>query len=127
MDNLDHPAPSAQDPALLEAEITSLRSLINTLLILLLIVSGTLSLFLFTQYKLVHRELQSLRPHFAETMDHYAQMKGKMDDFEARIRDFARTHPDFAATLNKIGGRPVASAPAPASAAGAPPPVQKKK
>ena len=96
MNDLDNPSASSYELGQLQGECDSLRRLVGTLLILLVIVSGTLSIFLFRQYTLIHQEVDGFRRQYEEASRRYQQIKPKMDDFERRVTDYARTHPDFA-------------------------------
>ena len=97
------PSQPTDDLTELQAQYDSLRQLVNTILILLVIVSGTLTIFLFRQYKVAHREVLAVRTQYQDAVARYQQIKPKMDDFEKRIRDFAHAHPDFAGILANRG------------------------
>lgn len=115
MNDLENESPLPDDLTQLQEQCDSLRQLVNTMLILLVIVSGTLTIFLLHQYKVVHKEVLAVRPQYNEALARYQQLKPKMDDFERRISEFARTHPDFAVILAKYAPKP-----APGAAPGAP-------
>jgi len=108
MNDLDHQIPAQNDLARLQVHYDALRQLVNTMLILLVVVSGTLTIFLLHQYKLVHREVVNFRLQYNSITAQYQQIKPKMDEFERRIGDFAHTHPDFAAILSKYTPKPPA-------------------
>jgi len=99
----------------LQQQIDTLRQLLNTVLILVVVVSGTLTIFLLRQYKGLHQEVENMRMQVGEAEARNEQMRPKMDDFEKRISEFARTHPDFAQILVKYAPKQnPAAAPAPA-------------
>ena len=113
MNDLENQSPARNDLAELHAQYDALRQLVNTILILLVIVSGTLTIFLLREYKAVHKEVVAVRPQYTEAVARFEQMKPKMEDFERRITEFARTHPEFAAIIAKYAPRrPAAAAPA---------------
>ena len=101
MNDTDNRTPVDYDLTQSQAQFDSLRQLVNTVLILLVIVSGTLTMLLLNQYRVVHAEVLAVRPQWAEAHARYVQIQPKMDDFVRRMSDFARTHPDFAAILSK--------------------------
>jgi hypothetical protein len=107
------PPTAPHDLTELQAQYDSLSRLVNMILLLLVIVSGTLTVFLLREYKAVHRDVLIIRPRYTETVARFQQLKPKMDEFERRVSEFARTHPDFAAIVAKYAPRrPVAAAPA---------------
>jgi len=103
MNDLENQSPSQFDLNSPSPDLEALRQLINTILILVVIVSGTLTVFLYRQYTLIHEQTEGFRRQVAETEARYQQIKPKMDDFERRVSEFARTHPDFAAIVAKYG------------------------
>ena len=88
-----------------QAEIDSLRQLINTTLILLVLLSGTLTMYLFYQYKVVHQEVEIIRPQYSDALAQFEQMRPKLEDFEKRISAFANAHQDFAQIISKYAPR----------------------
>jgi hypothetical protein len=101
MNDTENRTPAEYDLTQSQAQFNSLRQLVNTVLILLVIVSGTLTMFLLNQYKFVRTEVLAVRPQWADAHARYVQIQPKMDDFVRRMSDFARTHPDFASVLSK--------------------------
>jgi hypothetical protein len=99
--------PTPPDPVELEERVDSLQRLVGTILVLLLIVSGTLSIFLYWQVRTYNRELQAGRQQLS-------QIQGQQNEVVRRMQDFGRTHPDFVPILAKYGLKPE-------SATGAPP------
>jgi len=105
-----------------QADFDALKQLVNTILILVVIMSGALTVFLYRQYTLIHEQTEGFRRQFNETEAQYQQVKPRMDDFARRISEFARTHPDFAAMVAKYG---VTTAKAPSAPGPAPAPAKK--
>jgi hypothetical protein len=101
MNDPENQIPATHDVTQTPDQFESLRQLVNWILVLLVIVSGTLTVFLLHQYRFVHQEVLVIRPQYAEAKARYHQVQPKMDDFIRRMSEFARTHPDFAAVLSK--------------------------
>jgi hypothetical protein len=122
----------------LRAQYESLRHLVVSVLILLVVVSGTLNIFLLREFRNAGRDLDNFKPSAQEFMMNYQKNDGpSVENFLLRIVDYGRTHPDFAPILKKYhvnpgpgtgapinlpvppssGSAPKASAPAPTPAA----------
>jgi hypothetical protein len=143
MDNLDNlekqPAAPQSDanPELseLQAQCDSLRHVVFSLLVLVLIVCGSLDLFLLRQVKYVREELQGARPQITQMVAEYNKGTAPaIQNLIKQLTDFAHTHPDFTPTLAKYGisaasattpaapgkSAPVTTAPAPTATKAAP-------
>lgn len=112
--------PTPPDASELEEQLASLQRLVGTVLVLLLIISGTFSIYLFWQVRNDNRELEAGRQQLQQVMKGEAQQ----NEVVKRMQDFARTHPDFAQILGKYGLAPEVGASGPGSA---PPALAPKK
>ncbi len=117
MDNLNNPAPSQPDVNELRAQCESLRQLVTSLLVLLLVVSGTLNVYMWRQFQNTKRVLNAERQMVLD----YAKGQGAaIDTFIKRLQEFEKKNPDFAPVLAKYGiaatGAPPATATSPAPA-----------
>jgi hypothetical protein len=127
MDNLDNKIPLQAGDNDLQAQCDALRHLITSILILVIVISGTLNIYLLRQWKTTSKDLAGIRPQATQMISEYGQKSGPlMDDFVNRITEYGRTHPDFAPILTKYNIKPVAATGAPA-AAHAPAPAAKPK
>jgi hypothetical protein len=104
----------------LRAQYESLRHLIVSVLILLIVVSGTFNIYLLRQFRYAGKDLEGFKPYAQETMMNYQKGDGPaVENFLGRIVDYGRTHPDFAPILKKYrinpgpatGGAPMALPP----------------
>lgn len=92
----------------LQAQVTSLRQQLWTLLVLLVVVSGAFTIFLTAQVKFASNDLRDMQ----QIVD-----QGKsMDVFLQKLVEYSRTHPDFVPILTKYGITPTANSPAPVAA-----------
>ncbi len=104
----------------LRQEVDSLRQLVTGLLILLIVVSGTLNIYLLRQAKSVHQELPALRAQAAQVQ----RAATSIDTFLHDLLKYGSTHSDFAPVMARHG---LDKLPKPADAMpSAPSPSQKK-
>lgn len=111
---LPSPLPPQPDAAELAERVNSLQTLIGSVLLLLLIVSGTLATFIYWQLRMASHELENGRQQVRK-------MEAQQQEVLRRMTEFARTHSDFAPILGKYikptvaTGAPPATATAPAT------------
>ena len=100
MDNPDLKSPAPGDLNQLEAELQSLRQLIISVLVLMIIISGTLSIYLLRQWRMTSKDLASIRPAASQVFAEYTKERApRMDAFLERLKDYGRTHSDFVPIL----------------------------
>ncbi len=123
MENMENRAPTQPAANDLREQYEALRHLVVSLLILVIIISGTLNIYLLRQYRTVSKDLAGIRPQAAQMIAEYQKVSGPlMNDFVKKITEYGRTHPDFAPVLAKYGLKPagptnlvpISPAPAPA-------------
>ena len=97
MDTLE-PQPPAQPAANdLQAQFDGLRQTLNTMLVLLVVVSGTLTIFLVRQWRFAKTDLDMLRPQATQIINDYNRLSAPaMQDFVLKLVDYSKGHPDFA-------------------------------
>jgi hypothetical protein len=103
MDNLRNiPAsePSIND---LRAECESLRNLVGSLVVLLLVVSGTLNLYLWRQYRIANGAVAEIRQMVA---NYNQNSVPQINDFLQKLVEFNKKSPDFGPILAKYGVQP---------------------
>ncbi len=122
MDNLENqpPSPSQVQPAALQAQLDSLRQLVVSTLILLLVVSGTLNVFFLKQAKSARQDLEDINRAFGPAIRQNPAAGAWMDDFVRKLVGYAKDHPDFAPVLRKYVPQLPPTAPAPARPAAPP-------
>ena len=107
MDNLDDKTPVQPDPMDLQAQYDALRHLVVSLLILVVVISGTLNIYLLRQWRTTSKDLAGIRPQASQMIADYQKTSGPvMQEFVKRITDYGKTHPDFAPVLAKYGLKP---------------------
>jgi hypothetical protein len=112
----------------LQAEFDALRHLVVSILILLIVVSGTLSIYLLRQWRTTTRELAIIRPQVAQMVGVYQKDEAPwMQDILKKFGDYGRTHPDYMPILAKYNIRPAASTSAAPATTAAPPSAAPQK
>jgi hypothetical protein len=116
---------SGLDTPDLREQVESLRHLVGSMLILLVVVSGTLTIFLLREMKNISTQLDAYRPGATNMIALYQKQQGPaMDDFINKLRQYGQTHKDFDIILTKWNlkggvptGAPPASVPQPSNSA----------
>ena len=128
MDDLDTKTPFESGDSDLQAQFESLRQLITSVLILVIVISGTLNIYLLRQWRTTSKDLAGIRPQAAQMIAEYQKVSGPlMNDFVAKIMDYGKTHPDFAPILAKYNLKAAGTTGTPLAAPTALPPAKAKK
>lgn len=86
------------------AVIKALQSQVTTLLLLLLVVSGTLSVYLWREATNARNDLNAFRPQAQALLANYQERTvPTMRKFIGELGDYAQTHPDVLPILAKYG------------------------
>jgi hypothetical protein len=127
MDNLDNKTPIQTGANDLQAQCDALQHLVVSVLILVLVISGTLNIYLLRQWRSVNKDLAGIRPQATQMINEYQRVTAPlMTDFVKKITEFGRTHPDFAPVLAKYNLKPAAATGAAPASPTLPPPAPKK-
>jgi hypothetical protein len=114
--------PAQPDVAEIQAGYEALRNLVFSILVLLVVVSGTFTIYLWRLVRYASRDLESIRGQATQMIEQYQKTSGPMmDNFIKQIAEYGRTHPDFAPIMTKYGIKPTI-APAATPTPGAQPP-----
>lgn len=97
-------------------QIAALRRQTFTLLLALIIVSGTLTVFLYRQASLTRRDITAIKPQATQIIQAFTQNAPNIDGFVKQLAAFGVTHPDFQPILKKYGIAPAAPVTAPSAA-----------
>jgi hypothetical protein len=104
------PAPAPASPVVVSEG--SLQGQINFLLIMMVILTATVSIFMLRQVLYMKRDLAALRPTAAQVIQNYRQEAPMLDAFVAKLAEYGRTHPDFAPVAQKYQLQNYTNAPA---------------
>jgi hypothetical protein len=114
MDNFDLKTPVQPDASDLRAEFDQLRHLVVSVLILVIVMSGTFNLYLWRQWQTTRKDLAGFRPQATQILVGYQKVRGPaMGDFVKKLAEYAQSHPDFSPVLAKYGIRPASATNAP--------------
>ena len=109
----------------LKETCATLRHQLNSVLILLLVVSTTMTIFFMRQVSMARKDIELLRPAVA---DYQTNAAPALQEFTRKLQEYAKTHSDVVPILVKYGVvqvAPPASAPT-ATPTAAPKPAPKK-
>jgi hypothetical protein len=95
----------------------ALQRQIFSLLIALIVVSGTVTAYLYQQQRLANKDYITIAPQAQQIVTAYNQNQKLMIDFVNALVNYGQTHPEFRPVLQKYGIAPIAGIPAPAPAA----------
>jgi hypothetical protein len=128
MDNLDNKTPLQTDANDVQAELEALRHLVVSILILLIIVSGTFTIYLLRQWRTTTKDLSIVRPQVQQMVGVYSKDEAPwMQDILKKLTDYGRTHPDYMPILSKYNIRSSTTTGAPPVTATSPTPAPQKK
>jgi hypothetical protein len=101
-------------------QISSLQRQVFSLLIALIVVSGTITAYLYQQQRLANKDYIAIAPQAQQLVAAYNLNQKLMIDFVNALVGYGQTHPDFRPVLAKYGIAPVAGVPAGAPASAVP-------
>src|SRR6266403_5998829 len=93
-------------PTDVSEQIAALRRQTFTLLLALIIVSGTLTVFLYRQASLTRRDIAAIKPQATQIIQAFNQNGPNIQNFVKALAAFGATHPDFQPVLKKYGIAP---------------------
>jgi hypothetical protein len=117
MENLDSKPTGQPDSSDLQAQYDALRHLVVSLLLLVVVISGTLNIYLLRQWRSTSKDLAAIRPQATEMISEFQKVSGpRMQDFIKKLTEYGRAHPEFGPVLAKYGLKPLTPTNAPAAA-----------
>jgi hypothetical protein len=104
--------PNSTTYAELANQIDALRRQTFMLLLALIIVSGTLTVFLYRQASLTRRDIAAVKPQATQIIQIFKQNQPLIQNFVQQLVAYGKTHPDFQqSVLKKYGITPQTVAP----------------
>jgi hypothetical protein len=98
-------------------QIVALRHQVFTLLLALVVVSGTLTVVLYRQARLTGKDIEMIKPQATQIIEAFKRDRQGMEAFVKQLTAYGAAHPDFQPILRKYGIVPQAQ---PAAAPAAP-------
>jgi len=109
---MNEPEMNSPAPADLSEQVAVLQRQVFTLLLALIVVSGTLTVFLYRQASLTGKDIAAVKPQAQQLIQVYKQNLPSMETFVNQLVTYGQAHPDFRPILQKYGINPAATAPA---------------
>ena len=91
-------------------QLVALRHQVFTLLLALVVVSGTLTVVLYRQSRLTSKDIDAIKPQATKIIQAFAQRRAGMENFVKQVSIYGSTHPDFQPILRKYGIVPQSTA-----------------
>jgi hypothetical protein len=127
MDNLENKSSIQTDATDLQAEFDALRHLVVSILILLIVVSGTFSLYLLRQWRTSSKDLAIMRQQAGPMIEIYQKQEVPyMQEIVKKLTDYGQTHPDYRSVLGRYIKSGATTGAPPATATSPTPAPQKK-
>ena len=98
--------PEINFPDGLAAQVASLQRQVAVLLLALIVVSGTVTVYLWYQSRTSSRDLEAIRPQAMQIISAFNQDRPGMEKFVGQLVTYGQTHPDFRPILQKYGIAP---------------------
>jgi hypothetical protein len=95
----------------LSEQITALRRQTATLLLALIIVSATLTGYLYLQARHTRQDIGAIKPQATQIIQAFTQNAPNIQAFVKQLAAFGATHPDFQPILKKYNIPMTAAAP----------------
>jgi hypothetical protein len=84
-------------------QMVALRHQVFTLLLALVVVSGTLTVVLYRQARLTGRDIEIIKPQATQIIAAFKRDLPSMENFVKQLTAYGVTHPDFQPILKKYG------------------------
>ena len=88
------------------SEISALKRQVFTLLVALVVVSGTLTVYLYRQASITGKDITAIQPQAQQLIGAFNQNQSLMISFVNQLVVYGQAHPDFRPVLMKYGIQP---------------------
>jgi len=105
---MNEPELNSPAPAQLSEQVAALQRQVSTLLLALIVVSGTLTVYLFRQASVVGKDIQAIK---IQVIEPFRQRQPALENFLNQLVAYGQTHADFRPILQKYGINPSPVAP----------------
>ncbi|HEX4349924.1 MAG TPA: hypothetical protein VH251_06045 [Verrucomicrobiae bacterium] len=107
-----------------DSELAALRNQIYILLVALIVVSGTLTVYLYRQNSITGKDIAAIKPQADQVIATFRQDQPAIVNFVNDLVAYGQKHPEFVPVLAKYGIAPVKGVPAGSPAGAVPQPVK---
>jgi hypothetical protein len=102
MNETEKKSPDAPEADNTQAQINLLRRQVTTLMLALLIASGTFCVYMWRQARLARIDLKNFRVTATQNIQFFQQkQKADFDAFVGKLAEYGKAHADFAPIINK--------------------------
>jgi hypothetical protein len=84
-------------------QLVALRHQVFTLLLALVVISGTLTVVLYRQARLTGKDIDIIKPQATQIIAAFKRDQPSMENFVKQLTAYGVTHPDFQPILKKYG------------------------
>jgi hypothetical protein len=91
-------------------QVVALRHQVFTLLLALVVVSGTLTVVLYRQARLTGKDIEAIKPAATQIIEAFKRDRPAMENFVKQRTAYGSMHPDFQPILKKYGVVPQSAA-----------------
>jgi hypothetical protein len=85
------------------SDISALRNQIFVLLIALIVLSGTVTVYLYRQASVARKDIEAVKPQAEQVIGLFNQNQALMNNFFNAVVVYGKAHPDFQPILLKNG------------------------
>lgn len=110
---MNEPEISPAAPDELAGQVSSLQRQMTMLLLMLVVVSSTLTAYLFYQSRILGKDLDSTKPQAMQIIQNYNNNVPQMQKLVQELVAYGQAHPDFQPILRTYGIIPVSTNAAP--------------
>jgi hypothetical protein len=96
-------SPNVISPAESSGEMAAIQRQMFTLLLALIIVSGTLAVYLYNQGRIARKDIDALSRQDGPVIKIFQENQPMIVNFAKQLAVYAETHPDFRPILFKYG------------------------
>ena len=95
----------------IQSEISALKRQVFTLLVALVVVSGTVTVYLYREASVTGKDIAAIKPQAQQLIGAFNQNQSLMIGFVNQLVAYGQAHPDFRPILLKYGINPTAVPP----------------
>lgn len=103
---MNEPEMNSPASAELSGQVAALQRQVFTLLLALIVVSGTLTVYLYRQASLMGKDIATVKPQAQQLIQAYKQNMPALETFVNQLAAYGQTHPDYRPILQKNGFNP---------------------
>ena len=87
----------------LKDQIAALQRQVFSLLLALIVVSGTVTVYLYRQASITRKDMEVFRPQAEQFINNFNQNRGLMQNFVNQLNAYGQTHPEVEQILIRNG------------------------